>query len=181
MGLAAASRRRNLSEFDVADATMTSEGLLLEFRRTKTEPRTVDLREVGGRYCPVVNLREWLACYEELAGRPLLGRDPLFPRLDRHGNLQLDADGAHARLSRAAFSDIVRRRAEQAGLVGRYRSHSLRRRFATTLARKKVPLEKIARRGGWKSLDVVWGYIEEAGWFEEDWSCALGLQELDAG
>ncbi len=136
MGLAAASRRRNLSEFDVADAAMTTEGLLLEFRRTKTEPRAVDVREVGGRYCPVESTRDWLACYEALAGRPLLGSDPLYPRIDRHGNLKLDADGAPARLGRAAFSEIVRRRAEQAGLVGRFRSHSLRRGFATTLARK---------------------------------------------
>jgi integrase len=126
-------------------------------------------------------LRGWLACYEALAGRPLLGSDPLYPRIDRHGNLKLDADGAPARLGRAAFSEIVRRRSEQAGLVGRFRSHSLRRGFATTLARNKVPIEKIAKRGGWRSLDVVWGYIEEAGWFEEDWSVALGLDEINTG
>lgn len=182
LGVTAASRRRNLAEFIVGDVAFEERGMLVTFRRSKTDqygarPRVADIARVGGRYCPVALTEAWLARYAEALGRPLRSDDPLYCRLDRWGNVVVRG-GRPVPLTRPSFSEIVRSRAAAAGLVGRYRSHSLRRGLATGLAKKKVPLQEIARRGGWKSLDV--GYIEEGSRFESSIAALLEL-EPEAG
>lgn len=185
LGLTAGSRRRNLAEFTVGDAPITGGRLRLRFVRSKTDPdgrqaRDVVIRPVGGRYCPVGLLEAWLACYARLLGRPLQPTDPLFPKLHRSGRLLSDEAGDPMPLLRPAFADIVEARAEAAGLVGRFRSHSLRRGLATTLARRGMAIQDIARRGGWKTLDVVLAYIEEADLESLDVAGELGLTGEEA-
>lgn len=188
LGLSVGSRRRNLAEFVVGDVDFESRGMLVTFRRSKTDPygahpRVADISRVGGPYCPVSLTEEWLYRYAEAIGRPLRPEDPLFCRLDSWGNVvfegavaKLGAPRTPKPLSRPGFADIVCRRAVEAGLVGRYRSHSLRRGLATGLAKKKLPLHEIAKAGGWKSLDIVFGYIEEADRFETSIATLLGLE-----
>ncbi|MDA8356614.1 MAG: tyrosine-type recombinase/integrase [Actinomycetota bacterium] len=195
LGFVVASRRRNLSDFNVGDLELSTHGAVVTFRRSKTDqygrdPRKADVKRLGGGpYDPVANVEAWLDAYTEALGRPLDPGDPLFCRIDRHGRLvrarigRMGEDpaqghalgGSAVRLQRPAFSEIVRLRAAQAGLSGRFRSHSLRRGMATSAARRGMPIYEIAKRGGWKSLDTVAGYIEEAQRFDTSIGEALGL------
>lgn len=194
LGFVVASRRRNLAEFDVADIDILDAGALVTFRRSKTDqyghnPRVADISRVdAGRYDPVANLEVWLRRYAKALGRPLTPADPLYCRIDRHGCILANpADTRRtyltgpsivpARLARPAFSDIIRKRAAAAGLTGRYRSHSMRRGMALSAARQGVPIQTIAKRGGWESLDTVAGYIDEAERFMDNFAEKLGLAE----
>lgn len=199
LGFVVASRRRNLSEFDVGDLTLSDRGMLVTFRRSKTDPygrspRKVDVKRLDdGRYDPVAAVEAWLDAYAKALGRPLVPGDPLFPRINRHGRIatveELNPSGAHgnvtslhrgtvpSRLSRPAISAVTKSRAAKAGLSGRYSSHCLRRGLGTSLAEAKVPIQDIARRGGWTSLNTVAVYIEDAEHFEQDIAQMLGLGE----
>ncbi|PSK98908.1 site-specific recombinase XerD [Murinocardiopsis flavida] len=106
------------------------------------------------------------------AGTPLAdgtGR-PLFPAIDRHGNL-----GGRA-VSGRAVAELVKRYAERAGLdPGVYSGHSLRSGFATQAALGGAGDREIMRQGRWTNPRTVHGYIRTANPLEDNAVTRLGL------
>lgn len=106
------------------------------------------------------------------AGTPLAdgtGR-PLFPSIDRHGNL-----GSRA-VSGRAVAELVKRYAERAGLdPDVYSGHSLRSGFATQAALGGAGDREIMRQGRWTNPRTVHGYIRTANPLEDNAVTRLGL------
>ncbi|MBR7837815.1 hypothetical protein KDL01_31360 [Actinospica durhamensis] len=165
-------------------------GLRVTFRTSKTNPHglrrddTVKVRRTGGTYCPYAAVRAWRL---HLAGRGYTS-GPLFPRLDRHGNLGAAAAGRGAndgRITPKTVHAIVRARAAAAGLVPesgyregsdglpvlvRITAHSTRRGFVTdAFTRPDADPEKIGRHAGFApGSRTLYRYREiELGWDDD--------------
>ena len=77
--------------------------------------------------CPVTAVERWVS----FSGR--IGEEPLFCRIDRHGNLKEDG------LSGDAINDLVKKRVERTGLgPSRYSGHSLRAVLPTSASEVRV-------------------------------------------
>jgi integrase len=156
---------------DPADPTGPVLGVRVTFRTSKTNPHglrrddTIKIKRVGGDYCPVAALRAWRLY---LAGRGYTS-GPLFPRIDRHGNLGVRAGGRQGpgddgRITPKTVHAVVNSHAQAAGLVplGGYRegpdglpvavritAHSTRRGYVTDAFTRPDPdAEKIGRQAG---------------------------------
>lgn len=124
-------------------------------------------------------VREWLAgvhldlavhrCHA-FAGPYLSGPMPLFPRVDRHGNL-----GAQPMTGRAV-AELVKRYAQRAGLdPAMFSGHSLRSGFATQAALGGASDREIMRQGRWTNPKTVHRYIRTANPLEDNAVTKLGL------
>src|SRR5581483_6511902 len=117
LGFAGAFRRSELVALDVEDLTITSEGISILLRRSKTDQQAQG-RRVGVPYgsnpatCPVRSLVAWLETSSITKG-------PLFRSINRHGQIQ------PGRLCDKAVALVVKRQAEAAGLdAAQYSGHS---------------------------------------------------------
>ena len=70
---------------------------------------------------------------------------------------------------------MVRRRALQAGVDGRFAAHSLRSGFATEGYARGTSELAIMRHGHWRSSSVMRGYVEEGGVWNDNAVERLGL------
>jgi integrase len=70
---------------------------------------------------------------------------------------------------------MIKRRAEQAGIVGDFAGHSLRAGFATEAYAQGTPELAIMRHGRWRSATVMRGYVEEGGVWNDNAAHRLGL------
>lgn len=200
-GFICASRRRNVSEFDVEDIQLSKAGMIVTFWREKNnqygrKSRKPDVARIGGRFDPVVAMEAWIDAFEKALGRPLRHDDPLFCQIDRHGRIVAltpgqaeDRGGPHgygpathggtvpARLSRPAINAITKSRAGKAGLPGEeFSSHCMRRGLINTL-KKTRPREYIAKRAGFRHLDSMDPYYDDDEAFESDIGGDAGLAE----
>lgn len=115
---------------------------------TITSSKTIQFRERvvqvpivkshGSVLCPVRWLCKYLARVRVNPGSPLF----VMPKSSRP-------------MTYAYFSGRLKRAIQDAGLVGRYTSHSLRRGAATYLSRLGLPLHDIKLFGDWRSLSVL--------------------------
>jgi site-specific recombinase XerD len=135
VGFAGAFRRSELVSLDVADVTFSSDGLVVQLRRSKTDQEG-EGRKVGLPFgsnpltCPVRSLRSWL----NLAA---IANGPIFRSVDRHANI------ADTRLTDQSVALIVKSCAKAAGLDARgYAGHSLRSGLATAAAMADVVLTR---------------------------------------
>ena len=168
VGFAGAFRRSELVSLDVADLSLTAEGLLINLRRSKTdqdgEGRQVAIL-VGAheQTCPVRAMRTWL----ERSG---IADGPVFRSIDRHGRLSA------ARLSDQAVALVVKRYANRVGMSAHsFAGHSLRAGFVTSAARAGEPERRIMRQTGHKSMEMVLRYVRQANTFSDNALLALGL------
>lgn len=168
IGFAGAFRRSELVGLTREDVQITSEGLTIRLRRSKTDQEGAG-RVVGIPYgshretCPVRSLQAWL----EASG---ITEGPLFRSINRHGQMQLGA------LSDKAVALIVKRWAEAAGLdPAQYGGHSLRAGLATAAAQAGVAERVIMAQTGHKSADMVRRYIREGSLFRENAAAEIGL------
>lgn len=148
VGFAIAARRTELAHLHVADITDDPNGLVVEVRYTKTEPRTVAV-PYGTRQntCPVQAWRAWRDAARLTGGRA-------FRSIDRHGNLGETISGQ-------AVSAVVTDAADRAGLMVRFTGHSLRRGLATEARRTGHDTRSIAEQGGWSpNSAVLFGYMQ---------------------
>ena len=174
LGYACAARISELSALDIADIRETHEGLLVTVYRRKVK-RFSEVAVPYGRVpatCPVRAVRAYLAALAEV-GRT---SGPLFIRIDRHGRVappmtrggKVIGDPS-GRMTPEAIADVIARTADQAGLVGRWTGHSLRRGFATAARRAGAKLERIGRHGGWADgSKALLGYLEEGDRWEDN-------------
>jgi site-specific recombinase XerD len=182
LGFTLGARRSELTALNIADLTVTPEGLQVEIRIAKTD------RDSAGRTaalpygtnpitCPVRTTQAWLAVlaeHERTTG-------PLFVRIDRHGRLGRVPTGrgsADGRLTGQAVAIVMQRTARTAGLdpAAAWSGHSLRRGFATETYRTGADPLRIARAGGWKDGSAtLLGYIETVDRWQANPLTGVGL------
>lgn len=140
LGFAGSFRREELSALRRSDLEFfEGQGLVIEVRSSKTDSAGIG-EAVGIPYgnhedtCPVTALSRWV----DFSGRS--GEEPLFCRIDRHGNLK---EGG---LSGDGISDLVKRRVAGAGA----RSGSLLRAFPT----RRAAHERLGGQGRDGGLDA---------------------------
>ncbi len=158
LGFAAALRRSELAELDVADVRFSKHGVLLTIRRSKTdqEGHGSDIAVptvLNVSFCAVRALRAWL----DAAG---ISSGPLFRSLTPHRAV------TERRLDGRDVANLVQRLAKRARLEGDFSGHSLRSGFVTSAAQAHVSLDNIMRTTRHKSLAVLQGYIRRADAFD---------------
>ena len=166
VGFAGAFRRSEIAGLTVDDVAFEAGGVVVILRRSKTDQQG-EGRTVGLPYgsdpttCPVRTLQRWLAVSGVVEG-------PLFRSLTRHGHVG-------AAISGEAIGDVVRARANSAGLTGDYSGHSLRAGFVTTAAKANKSLSTIMAQTGHTSTATVLGYIRRASLFADNGASGIGL------
>jgi integrase len=140
---------------------------VVRIRRSKGDQEGVgEIRSLpyGGhpQTCPVRAWRAWL----EASG---ITEDAAFRAVSRHGRMSTK------RLSDRAIADMVKRRAQHAGVIGDFAGHSLRSGFATEAYAQGTPEMAIMRHGRWRSTAVMRGYAEEGGVWNDNAAQRLGL------
>ncbi|WP_433513683.1 tyrosine-type recombinase/integrase [Nonomuraea sp. CA-143628] len=182
LGFALMGRRSELAALDIADLTVTEDGLEVAIRRSKTDQDAIGEMVPlpygsHSKTCPVRVIRAWLAMLE--AHSVIEG--PLLRAIDRHGRLS-GTPGATmrgtGRMSGDGLNQIVRRAAERAGLkdAHTYTAHSLRAGGATAAAKAGASVSAIARHGRWSDKSpVVHGYIRTADKWRDNPMRGVGL------
>lgn len=165
-GFAGAFRRSELVFLNIEDLEFTGDGVRVTIRRSKTDQdgagQTIGISN-GGSLCPVRALREWI----HAAG---IEFGPVFLRVRRHGALDT------ARLNAESVADVVRTRAEAAGLdPARYAGHSLRAGLVTQAAILEIPESKITAQTRHRSPAMVQRYIRDVNVFRGNVSARVGL------
>lgn len=156
LGWSAGLRRSELAGLTWADLTPDPGGLVVTLRRSKTD-QTGAGRQVGvprqdnPELCPVTALAVW----RELAQPDPEG--PVFVTITRHGKMGTKPLTGHA------VGQIVTKRTRQAGLVGQYRGHSLRKGLVQAASLAGVPDSAIMATTGHQSVTMLRRYQGTAG------------------
>jgi site-specific recombinase XerD len=166
VGLGSALRRSELVAVDIADVTVSPEGLRIRVRRSKSdqegEGRTIAIGRTGTATCPVAAY----TAYIEAAG---ITEGAAWRSIDRHGRVG-------GRLPDRAVSEMVKSRAARAGLDPKgYSGHSLRAGLATSAAAVGIAEREIARVTGHKSMAVLRRYIREGEVWRRNVAAEIGL------
>ncbi|QGZ53385.1 tyrosine-type recombinase/integrase (plasmid) [Streptomyces sp. QHH-9511] len=177
LGFACAARASELILLNVESVTEPAElegvGVRVRIYRVKIKKWQNLTVKFGSspETCPVRATREYLdalAAEEHTSG-------PLFVRIDRHGYLNppiyragVQIGDPTGRLTIDAISDVVELSMAAVGMSGRWRSHSLRRGFATAALMAKADPIHTSRHGGWADGSKSFqGYVEEADGLDE--------------
>ena len=133
-------RRSELVSLEVEDLSRTpgKQGVRVILRRSKTDQEgrgeSLWLPAIDAPYCPVLALEEWLLASGIRTGA-------IFRSVTRNGT-------TGGRLSDRWVSEVVKRRAKEAGLEGEWSGHSLRAGFVTDRAIRGASPYEIARQTG---------------------------------
>lgn len=174
IGFAGAFRRIEVTRLRWSDIRDTPNGIVVLVRRSKTDPLAHGA-EVGIPYgrsdltCPVRALHAWRERVVAQHGPTFDPDGPCFVRVGRAGRI------GHEHLTGEALSRMLRRRAQQAGLSGRWGGRSLRTGFISTAADLDIPLELIARQSRHATLDSLILYIRQDDPFRRNASTRLGM------
>ena len=174
VGFAGAFRRVDLVRLFWHDVRFVEAGAVLHLARSKTDRHGVG-RDVGiprgtsSVTCPVTALRQWRTRYQAGHGDESIEDLPVFVSIGRTGRMSSDP------LSADAMTMLVKRRAEQAGLDGRWGGRSLRAGFISTAADLDIPLEQIARQSRHADLDTLMLYIRSENAFHRNPAGRVGL------
>lgn len=168
LGFATGSRRAELVALDVEDITMSTPGLTVFIRRSKTD-QLGEGRKIGvpfGRSeetCPVLALAAWL----EAAG---LTTGPIFRAVDRAGRV------GPKPLSAQMVRLVVLRTAKAAGIDPKnLGAHSLRSGLVTSAVIGGASELAIMRQTGHASVAMVRRYTRDADLFRGNVVHILGL------
>lgn len=174
VGFAGAFRRSELTALRWGDLRTTADGLVLHIRRSKTDV-TGRGTYVGIPYgrstltCPVRAMAAWQARVEAQRGPAVTPDLPCFVAVGHAGRIGSTA------LTPEALSRMLRRRAEAAGLPGRWGGRSLRAGFISTAADLDIPLEQIARQSRHATLNTLLAYIRQEDPFRRNAAALLGM------
>lgn len=167
VGFAAALRRSEIVALDLADITITPQGLRIALRRSKGDQEgqgdVLPVMRTGNASCPVLAFEDWIAAAVLTDGKA-------FRSVNRHGKVGESLSGH-------AVALIVKRRADLAGMAdsNNYAGHSLRSGFATAAAERGIEERVIARQTRHKSLTVLRTYIREGELFRRNLAADIGL------
>lgn len=156
LGWSAGLRRSEIAGLTWADITPDPDGLVITLRRSKTdqtgEGRQVGIpRQAAADLCPVVALELWrqISNPEPAA--------PLFVTITKHAKLGTKNISGHA------VALIIQKRTQQAGLVGQYRGHSLRKGLVQAASLAGVSDSAIMATTGHQSVNMLRRYQGTAG------------------
>ena len=173
LGFAGALRRSELVGVEASHVQYSSDGIRLFIPRSKADQEGRGA-VLGIRYgedamtCPVRALQAWMHAVRQITGQGVVG--PLFRKVDRWGNLGIDA------LRPLAVASVIKRSAQAAGLEpSLYSGHSLRAGFATQAARAGKHERAIMRHTRHKSEKVLREYIREGALFDDNPTDGIGL------
>lgn len=160
LGFAGAFRRNEVTQLRWSDITAAEQGLIVHLQRSKTDQagrgRDVGIPRGQSRLtCPVTAMQDWQERCEQQLGAEAIVDAPCFVKVGRAGRIGTEA------ITTQALTMLVRRRAEGAGLTGRWGGRSLRAGFISTAADLDIPLELIARQSRHATLDSLVLYIRE--------------------
>lgn len=153
IGFLGALRRSELVAIQIEHIKWEKEGIEILLPVSKTD------QTHQGQYCAIPNGNQKLCAVNALKrwlDKAALDTGPLFRRILRNGDL---GDKALTPLS---VNHILKQRAQEVGIQDAisFRSHSLRRGFATSAAKAGVSLQSIMRHGRWKQVSTVIEYVE---------------------
>jgi integrase len=153
IGFAAALRRSELSELQLADLELHPDGLILHIRRSKTDQESAGAEipvPRGGKLRPVEALEAWLGGAEITEG-------PVFRSIRKGGRVSGN------RLSGNAIAEIVKRYAGAAGLDPvLFSGHSLRAGFVTSALEHGADIFKVMDVTRHKRVETLKGYDRRA-------------------
>jgi site-specific recombinase XerD len=153
IGFAAALRRSELSELQLADLELHPDGLILHVRRSKTDQEGAGAEipvPRGGKLRPVEALEAWLGAAEITEG-------PVFRSIGKGGRVSRN------RLSGNAIAEIVKRYARAAGLdPALFSGHSLRAGFVTSALEHGADIFKVMDVTRHKRVETLKGYDRRA-------------------
>lgn len=153
LGFWRAFRSDELSSMRVEDVQAErGKGLTCRPRKTKTTDEGEDRAfhcPALSRLCPVDAYLEWI----ELSG---LKAGPVFPGIDRWGNV------SHEHMLSKAVLPLLRRILHEAGAeeAASYSSHSLRRGFATWASSSGWDLKELMEHVGWRDVSSALRYVD---------------------
>lgn len=178
-GLSTAARRSNLCELFWRNCKHDRRGIRLTFERTKTDQAGAgtDLWLPKGKdpdSCPVHAWHAWSRHVAALInGDPLtaLRDQPVFPAIDRHGNVKLASP-----LTGEALAEIIKRRVAAAGYDPElFSGHSLRSGFITSAAEAGARIDQIQRVSGHRNIGVLVDYIRRVDGWKNNPAALIGL------
>lgn len=157
LGFGGAFRRSELAALRVEDLHFADEGLRVQLNRSKTD------QEGAGQQVPVLDgqrlrvkaaVRDWL----EAAG---IESGLVFRQITKAGRVL-------GSLTDRSVAEIVKRRAEQAGLdADQFSGHSLRAGFLTSAAASGASIFKMMEISRHRKVDTVRGYVRHAEAFKD--------------
>ena len=170
LGFTGSFRREEVSALRVCDLEFfEGRGLVVLVRRSKTDAAG-EGEAVGvpyGNYdetCPVTAVERWLS----FSGRA--SKEPLFCRVDRHGNLKAGS------ISGDGINDLVKRRVMGAGLdPSRYAGHSLRAGLPMSASEARVGMEAWMPHTRHESVAVAMRYARRGTLFVNNPAAQVGL------
>lgn len=158
LGFGGAFRRSELVGLTVADIEASTDGLMVRLGRSKTD------QEARGQQVPVLDgprlrvkaaLDDWLRAADITDG-------PVFRTLGRGGRVLPRA------LTARSVADIVKRRAEQAGLdPALFSGHSLRAGFLTSAATTGASVFAMMTVSRHRKVDTLAGYVRAGQAFKD--------------
>lgn len=168
VGFAGGFRRSELAALRVEDLEVTTEGVVVRLRRSKTDPEGQG-RAVALPYgsdpqtCPVRALQAWMESAHITVG-------PLFRAINRLSEVSVRP------LHPDSIAYLVKRAAARAGFeTADYAGHSLRAGLATQAAMNGAGELAIMKQTGHRSLATVRKYIREGSLFRDNAAGKLGL------
>ncbi|GAA4960585.1 tyrosine-type recombinase/integrase [Kineococcus glutinatus] len=172
MGFAGAFRRSELAGLNLADITVTDDGLRISVRSSKTDQEGQG-RIIGLPYgshratCPVRSWLTWAAILDQHG----ISEGPAFRSFTKAGR-SLKPRG----MTGEAIAEVVKRRAAAVGIdPTSVAGHSLRAGFITSAARAGVPDRTIMRQSGHRSPASLSAYVREGTLFQDNAAAHVGL------
>jgi len=168
LGFAGAFRRSELVALDRADVELTTDGLVVTVRRSKTDQEAAGTRKAipygaNPSTCPVRAVLAWFELLGAFTG-------PVFRPVDKAGRV------ADTRLSDKAVCLVLKNLAANMGLdAAQVSGHSLRAGMVTDAFAVGVSEAVIMNQTGHRSCAVMAGYRREANLFAQNAAAALGL------
>jgi integrase len=162
VGWCVSLRRSEIAALTWGDIQPDPHGLVLVLRHGKTDKtgtgELVGLAcETTPGTCPVTALVTWRDRLEQVAGSPAIADDaPVFVQINRHGQTR-------GVMSGQAVAQVIQRRTQQAGLLVRYRGHSLRKGLVQSATLAGVQDSVIMQTTRHKSVVMLRQYQAQAG------------------
>lgn len=179
LGYSGMFRRSDLSRLDLADVTLTEDGLEVFLSRSKTDQdaRGEVVQIPYGTHrdtCPVRSVLAWM---EALAGEGVHS-GALLRGVDRHDRISGTPGSAgtpSGRMSPESVGKAIKRLGVAAGVAG-VSGHSLRAGAATTAIRAGVDRAELAQQGRWsRDSSAMERYIRAGQGWDNNASRHLGL------
>jgi integrase len=168
LGFAVAGRRDELAHLVVGDLTEVAEGLVVNIRVSKTDPREVPVAYGADPLtCPVRAWRSW----RQTAGLvPVVdGTEPVIRQVHRYGAVR-------GSLSAHGVGEIVKRGADRAELEVPFTGHSLRAGLVTAARKAGKDAKAISDVTGHRpNSKVLYGYMRDVDRWDPVNNATMGI------